>query len=322
MNELLRLEGVTKRFPITGGIFNRTQAFVHAVEDVSFSIREGQTLGLVGESGCGKSTIAKLILKLIEPTEGKILFDQEDIFTFNHQATKLMRREIQLIFQNPYASLNPRKKIRSLLSEPLKIHRICESDSAIDQRLGELLDYVQIPNNALKKYPHEFSGGQRQRISIARALAVDPKLIVFDEPVSALDVSVRAQILNLLKMLQKELNLTYLFISHDLKVVEFMAHEIAVMYLGKIVELGQSRVFFEKPRHPYTKALISAIPRLHPGEKNHRIILQGDVPNPIQPPKGCHFHPRCWRATKECEGAYPPLTSQKDETDFRCYHPL
>lgn len=319
---LLEVRHLSKRFPIRGGILGNPVSHVQAVNDVSFSIRKGETLGLVGESGCGKSTLGRSILRLIAPSAGQILFEGTDITQLDATAMRAMRRKMQIIFQDPYASLNPRMTVRTILEEPLKIHQLCPTPAARQQRLRELLDYVQLPKEALQKYPHEFSGGQRQRICIARALAVDPQFIVCDESVSALDVSIQAQVINLLMDLQKELGLTYLFIAHDLKVVEFIAHRVAVMYLGKIVEMAPAAAIYQHPRHPYTKALLSAIPVPDPSHQKERIILQGDVPSPLAPPAGCHFHPRCWKATPECQAAYPAPTSSDGEHAFCCYHPL
>ncbi|MEM9417284.1 MAG: dipeptide ABC transporter ATP-binding protein [Bacteroidota bacterium] len=319
---LLEVRHLSKRFPIRGGILGNAMGHVQAVDDVSLSIQKGETLGLVGESGCGKSTLGRSLLRLIEPSAGQVLFDGTDITQLDAQAMRAMRRRMQIIFQDPYASLNPRMTVRAILEEPLKIHQLFPTPEARQKRLCELLDYVQLPKEALKKYPHEFSGGQRQRICIARALAVDPEFIVCDESVSALDVSIQAQVINLLMDLQKELGLTYLFIAHDLKVVEFISHRVAVMYLGKIVEMAPAQDIYQNPCHPYTKALLSAIPVPDPTYKKERILLQGDVPSPLSPPAGCHFHPRCWRATDECQAAYPEVTSLDEQHTFRCYHPL
>lgn len=316
---LLEVRHLSKHFPIRGGILGRPVGYVQAVDNVSFSIRKGETLGLVGESGCGKSTLGRAILHLIAPSAGQVLFDGTDITQLD---TTAMRRKMQIIFQDPYASLNPRMTIQVTLEEPLKIHQLYSTPAARQQRLYQLLDYVQLPKEALQKYPHEFSGGQRQRICIARALAVDPQFIVCDESVSALDVSIQAQVINLLMDLQKELGLTYLFIAHDLKVVEFIAHRVAVMYLGKIVEMASAHTIYQHPCHPYTKSLLSAIPVPDPASQKERIVLQGDVPNPIDPPTGCHFHPRCWKATSECQTTYPVSTQLDGAHTFRCHYPL
>ena len=319
---LLEVRNLSKRFPIRGGILGNPVGHVRAVDDVSFSIHKGETLGLVGESGCGKSTLGRTILRLMQPSAGQVLFEGTDITKLNAGAIRAMRRKMQIVFQDPYASLNPRMTVKDILEEPLKIHRICATDMARKRRMYELLDYVQLPKEALRKYPHEFSGGQRQRISIARALAVHPQFIVCDESVSALDVSIQAQVINLLMDLQKELGLTYLFIAHDLKVVEFISHRVAVMYLGKIVEIAPAQAIYQNPRHPYTKALLSAIPVPDPTHTRERILLQGDVPSPIAPPAGCHFHPRCWAAMPECKTVYPGSTRHGEDHMFCCYHPL
>ncbi len=319
---LLEVNHLSKYFPIRGGILGRQVGKVRAVDNVSFKIKKGETLGLVGESGCGKSTLGRAILRLIEPSRGQIIFEGTDITQLNAKDMRAMRRKMQIIFQDPYASLNPRMTISAILEEPLKVHQLYATAAERKQRLYELLNYVQLSKEALYKYPHEFSGGQRQRICIARALAVNPQFIVCDESVSALDVSIQAQVINLLMDLQKELGLTYLFIAHDLKVVEFISHRMAVMYLGKIVELAPAAIICQLPQHPYTKALLSAIPIPDPAYKKERIILQGDVPSPISPPTGCHFHPRCWRATTQCREIYPPVEQLGEAHFFRCYHPM
>ncbi len=319
---LLEVRNLSKHFPIRGGVWGSTVGHVQAVDNVSFSINKGETLGLVGESGCGKTTLGRTILRLMQPSAGQVLFEGTDIAKLDAKTMRAMRRKMQIIFQDPYASLNPRMTVSTILEEPLKIHQLCATAVARKQRLYELLDYVQLPKEALHKYPHEFSGGQRQRISIARALAVRPQFIVCDESVSALDVSIQAQVINLLMDLQKELGLTYLFIAHDLKVVEFISHRVAVMYLGKIVEMAPAQAIYQHPRHPYTKALLSAIPVPDPTHTRERILLQGDVPSPIAPPTGCHFHPRCWKATEECQTAYPAPTQHDTNHTVRCYHPL
>ena len=319
---LLEVRQLSKHFPIRGGVLRNPVGYVQAVDNVSFNIYKGETLGLVGESGCGKTTLGRTILRLIAPSAGQVCFDGTDITKLDAATMRAMRRKMQIIFQDPYASLNPRMTVRAILEEPLKIHQLCPTSAVRQQRLYELLDYVQLPKEALKKYPHEFSGGQRQRICIARALAVNPQFIVCDESVSALDVSIQAQVINLLMDLQKELGLTYLFIAHDLKVIEFIAHRVAVMYLGKIVEMAPARAIYQHPCHPYTKALLSAIPIADPAYQKERIILQGDVPSPLSPPTGCHFHPRCWKATAACQTTYPPPTQLDEKHTFCCYHPL
>tara|TARA_Y100001954_G_scaffold117326_1_gene126820 strand:- start:88 stop:1065 length:978 start_codon:yes stop_codon:yes gene_type:complete len=319
---LLEVNNLTKRFPIKGGLFGREVGAVKAVNDVSFKIKRGETLGLVGESGCGKTTLGRCILRLLEPTSGEILYNGQNILNYGPKEMRELRRKIQIIFQDPYASLNPRMTIGSILSEPLRIHNLFEGKKERQKRLYELLDQVQLPKDALNKYPHEFSGGQRQRVCIARALAVEPDFIVCDEPVSALDVSVQAQVINLLTDLQKDLGLTYLFIAHDLKVVEYISTKVAVMYLGNMVELAEASELYGDSRHPYTKALFSAIPVADPSRKTDRILLEGDIPSPMNPPAGCHFHPRCWKATDECKTAYPSRTDASGSHYYRCYNPI
>jgi oligopeptide/dipeptide ABC transporter ATP-binding protein len=296
---LLTIENLVKHFPVKKGIFARTAGAVRAVDGISFSIPRGTTLSLVGESGSGKTTAGRSILRLIEPTGGKILFDGIDLATLGPKELRELRKRIQIVFQDPYGSLNPRMTIYSMLAEAMKAHDIGDNHTRRD-RCYELLSLVGLPPQAADRYPHEFSGGQRQRIGIARALAVEPELIVADEPVSALDVSVQAQILNLLKDLQQKLGLTYLFIGHDLSVIRHISDAVAVMYLGRIVEIAPADELFRSTVHPYTKALLSAVPEIDPDRKSQRIILQGDVPSPINPPSGCHFHPRCPEATPAC----------------------
>jgi len=304
---LLSVRNLTKRFPIKGGILGREVGAVRAVQNVSFDIYKGETLGLVGESGCGKSTLGRCILRLIEPTEGEVLYKGQDITQLNGSDMRKLRRNMQIIFQDPYASLNPRMTVEEILGEPLIIHELANTKDERRKRIFELLDLVGLRREAISRYPHEFSGGQRQRICIARALAVQPEFIVCDEPVSALDVSIQAQIVNLLQDLQKELKLTYLFIAHDLKVVEHISNRVAVMYLGKIAELAEADELYAHAKHPYTKALLSAIPIPDPTYKKDRVILQGDVPSPINPPSGCFFHPRCPIAQDKCKIDYPLL---------------
>jgi oligopeptide transport system ATP-binding protein len=301
---LLDVKHLKKHFPIKGGVFSKTIGYVYAVDDINFTLEKGETLGLVGESGCGKSTTGRTILRLIEPTDGAIYFEGQDITGLDKGAMRALRREMQIIFQDPYASLNPRMTIGSIIGEPLEIHKIARG-SEKGERVASLLQKVGLRAEDMRKYPHEFSGGQRQRIGIARALALNPKLIVCDEPVSALDVSIQAQVINLLEDLQAEFGLSYLFIAHNLNVVEHISDRVAVMYLGQIVELASDEELYKNPQHPYTEALLSAVPIPDPTVKKKRIILEGDVPSPINPPRGCHFHTRCMYKEKICEEVEP-----------------
>ena len=321
---LLDVTEVTKHFPITEGIvFRHEVASVRALDGVSLQVRRGETLGIVGESGCGKSTLARVITRLLEPTSGTVRFDGRDISRLSQDELRPVRREIQMIFQDPYASLNPRKRVGFIVSEPLEVHRIGTAAER-KRRVQDLLEVVGLNPEHYNRFPHEFSGGQRQRIGVARALALNPKLIVADEPVSALDVSVQAQILNLLKDLQGEFGLTYVFIAHDLSVVRHISDRVAVMYLGKLVELASAHDLYAAPRHPYTGALLSAVPIANPrrGRSRKAFVLTGDVPNPINPPEGCRFHPRCPRAQDDCSSSEPLLRALAVEHEAACFHPL
>src|SRR6267143_1848365 len=320
---LVEVRNVKKYFPIRKGLLQREVARVHAVDDVTFSVREGETLGLVGESGCGKSTLGRTIVRLLEPTEGSVFFEGRDISRLGSRALRPIRREMQIVFQDPYASLNPRKRVGSIIGSPLKIHGI-DDQKGRRKRVRDLLEIVGLSPEHYNRFPHEFSGGQRQRIGVARALALRPKLIVADEPVSALDVSIQSQMINLLEDLQDEFKLTYVFIAHDLGVVRHVSDRIAVMYLGKMVELGAAEELYTRPIMPYTEALLSAVPIPDPdlSEKRERIVLQGDVPSPILPPSGCRFHPRCRYATQVCKEVEPPLVEYGNGHLAACHHPL
>jgi len=318
---LLRVEALAKRFPVKGGVLSRAVEQVHAVDGVDLQIGRGETLGLVGESGCGKSTTGRCILRLIEPSAGQIWFEGRDVTRLDRTAQRALARDMQIIFQDPYASLNPRMTVGAIVGEALVIHGLAKSARQREERVVELLQTVGLHPDHMRRFPHEFSGGQRQRIGIARALAVSPKLIVCDEPVSALDVSIQAQVINLLEDLQSQLGLTYLFIAHDLSVVEHISSRVAVMYLGRIVEVAPSRELYSKPLHPYTEALLSAVPIPDPTLKRKRIVLQGDVPNPIHPPPGCHFHPRCPRAQARCKTEAPALLEHAPGRSAACHFP-
>ncbi len=319
---LIEVRNLKKHFPISGGgIISRTVAHVKAVDGVSFDIRRGETLGLVGESGCGKTTIGKTLLRLQEPTDGQVLFEGKNIYDLGREDMRKLRREMQIIFQDPYASLNPRMTVGEIIGEPLEIHSVARGAEKT-KRVQQLLDVVGLASFHSRRYPHEFSGGQRQRIGIARALALNPKLIVCDEPVSALDVSIQSQVLNLLEDLQKEFNLTYLFIAHGLAVVKHVSDRVGVMYLGKMVEISPAAILYSNPLHPYTEALMSAIPIPDPTIKRERIVLEGDVPSPINPPKGCRFHTRCRYAQQvgeKCWTEEPPLIDMGGDHWVACH---
>ncbi|HEY1788009.1 MAG TPA: dipeptide ABC transporter ATP-binding protein [Verrucomicrobiae bacterium] len=317
---LLEVKNLKVHFPVKQGLFSRVHETVKAVDDVSFTIAPGETLGLVGESGCGKTTLGRAIVRLVEPTSGEIALEGEDITRMGGSALRTRRRKFQMIFQDPYGSLNPRMTVEQIVGEALDIHKLVDSKSSRQKRIVELLKAVGLDPVYAQRYPHEFSGGQRQRIGIARALAVEPKLIICDEPVSALDVSVQAQIINLLRDLQQKHGIAYLFIAHDLAVVEHISHRVLVMYLGKIVEASDAKSLIREPQHPYTQALISAVPEVDPESKRKRIVLPGDVPSPIHPPSGCPFHPRCPIAQfPVCKESFPELREIKKDTWASCH---
>ncbi|MGH7825431.1 MAG: ABC transporter ATP-binding protein [Candidatus Binatia bacterium] len=315
---LLEIRNLKKYFPVGDGLFSRNKAMVKAVDGVSLAVDEGETLGLVGESGCGKSTLGRSILRLIEPTGGEVYFQGKNLLAMSQRELREMRRQMQIIFQDPYASLNPRMRVGNIVGEGLEIHKLAKGKAKRD-RVMELLDQVGLREEHYERYPHEFSGGQRQRIGIARALAVSPQFIVCDEPVSSLDVSIQAQIINLLQELQEKMHLTYLFISHDLRVVEHISHRVAIMYLGKVVEIANSETVYQNAKHPYTRALLSAVPMPDTSRKKERVVLQGDVPSPVYPPSGCTFHPRCSYRAPVCDQTEPPLDFDQDRHGVSCH---
>jgi oligopeptide transport system ATP-binding protein len=315
---LVDIRSLKKYFASGDGLFSRDKSVVKAVDGVNLTIEQGETLGLVGESGCGKSTLGRSILRLIEPTSGEVYFDGKNLLAMSQRELRDMRRQMQIIFQDPYASLNPRMRVGDIVGEGLEIHKLARGKAKRD-RVFELLHQVGLREDHYDRYPHEFSGGQRQRIGIARALAVNPKFIVCDEPVSSLDVSIQAQIINLLQELQDNMHLTYLFISHDLRVVEHISHRVAIMYLGKVVEIAKSDTIYQDAKHPYTRALLSAVPTTDKSLKKERVVLQGDVPSPVHPPPGCTFHPRCAYRAPLCDQAEPPLDFDQDHHGVSCH---
>jgi oligopeptide/dipeptide ABC transporter ATP-binding protein len=315
---LVEIRDLKKHFPVSEGLFSRSKGAVKAVDGVTLSVEEGETLGVVGESGCGKSTLGRAILRLIEPTSGEVNFQGKNLLALSQRELRETRRQMQIIFQDPYASLNPRMRVGDIVGEGLEIHKLAKG-RAKRERVIELLHQVGLREDHYARYPHEFSGGQRQRIGIARALAVNPKFIVADEPVSSLDVSIQAQIINLLQELQEKMHLTYFFISHDLRVVEHISHRVAIMYLGKVVEIADSETIYRDAKHPYTRALLSAVPVPEVGRKKQRTVLEGDVPSPVHPPPGCSFHPRCPHRQDLCDKMEPPLDFDSGRHGVACH---
>jgi len=316
---LLKVRNLKKYFPVRGGLFSKVLGYIQAVDGVSFDIKKGETLGLVGESGCGKTTAGRTILRLLEPTAGEVTFEGKNIFKLEKEKLRKARRNIQIIFQDPFGSLNPRMTVGDIVGESLIIHRIAKNNKEKEEKVKNLLKTVGLNAGHVRRYPHEFSGGQRQRIGVARALALNPKLVVCDEPVSALDVSIQAQVINLLEELQEQFKLTYLFIAHDLSVVKHISNRVAVMYLGKIVELTSTLNLYDNPQHPYTEALLSAVPIPDPTLKRQRIVLDGDVPSPFKPPAGCRFHPRCKYSKPICSQEEPELVDIGNEHYVACH---
>ncbi len=320
--DLIRIENVYKWFPIKGGLFGKTVANVKAVDGVSLAIKKGETMGLVGESGSGKTTVARTLMRLTNVTKGQILFENTDLAKLKGRSLKPFRRRMQMVFQDPYASLDPRQSIRSTLTEPMRIHHVINSRDEANRAVERLIETVGLNPDHLSRFPHEFSGGQRQRIAIARALAVNPQFLLLDEPTSSLDVSVQAQILNLLKKLQSDYNLTYLFISHNLSVIRHMCDRVAVMYLGRIVEIGSMKLIYENPKHPYTQALLSSVPNPDPQKRKEMGVLEGDVPSPIDIPSGCRFRTRCPYATNKCKEDFPPLVEIEPGHWIECHYDI
>ncbi len=318
MSSLLKVENLSKSFPLQRGLLKRTLAFVRAVDGVSFEIKEGETLGLVGESGCGKSTLGRLILRLIEPTDGRIIFMGKEVLELSPRAQQILRRDIQIVFQDPFDSLNPKMKVGDIIAEPLIVNRLV-GKFEIAKRVGQLLDAVGLQPEQANRYPHQFSGGQRQRVGIARALALNPKLVILDEPVSSLDLSIGAQILNLLMELQERFGLSYLLIAHNLSVIEHMSDRVMVMYLGKIVEVAKSSDLYREPLHPYTQALLSAAPSFDRGENEKRVFLEGELPSLLAPPTGCKFHTRCPYLEEKCERLEPKLEERRKDHWVACH---